>query len=103
MSDKKTPPAEQPTLEAQLEAERKKNASLKGQVKELTEALKVKEATKGSKMPTVKLSTGHYIFTAPALMVGKEKKSAEDIAKDTELCERLVAKGSGALKLVKTT
>lgn len=83
----------------------KANASLgktKDQVKDLTEQLQVAEATKGSKLPTVKVDGKAYIFTGPSALVKRQKVTADDAAKDEELCKKLVEKGSGWLKPVQS-
>lgn len=78
----------------------KSNAKLKQQREDLNDKLKVKEATAGSKLPSVKSGDDHYIFTGPKARVGKETVKAEDAAKDQKLIDSLVARKSGWLKKV---
>lgn len=76
-------------------------AELKAQVKDLTEQLKVKEATAGSKLPTVKVGDTHHAFTTPKFRLKDGRTlTAEEAAKDVDLCTELVKAGSGLLKPV---
>lgn len=90
-----------PTLEERLAKAEAENAKLKGKVKDLSEELKVKEATApANSLPTVKVNGAHYQFISPRFKVGKEAVSAVDAAKNADLCAALVAKKSGVLKAV---
>ena len=88
-------------LEKKLAKANESTTKARSQVKDLTEQLQVAEATKGSKLPTVKVDGEAYQFTGPSAMVKRTKMTAEDAAKDAKLCKELVAKGSGWLKSVK--
>lgn len=98
-------------LEKKLAAIEKENAALssnlnktQGKVKALTEELAVKDATKGSDLPVVKLNGNSYQFTAPRFKARYEGSfqefTAEAAAENEKLCASLVELGSGVLKLV---
>lgn len=94
--------AENDALQKKLEKANASTTKARSQVKDLTEQLQVAEATKGSKLPTVKVDGKPYIFTGPRARVNKVPMTAEDVAKDEALCKELVDKGSGWLKRVET-
>lgn len=92
--------AENAELKKKLEKTSASLGETKGQVKDLSQQLQVAEATRGSKLPTVKVDGEPFIFTGPRARVGKVVVKAEDAAKDAKLCKELVTKGSGWLKAV---
>ena len=99
---------EQPTpeqnVEAQLTALREENRKLKAHATELTRDLQAAQATKGSKKPTAKVGDKHVQVMHALRMKGPKGistvKSAEDIAKDTELLAQLLKNGSSAVKVI---
>lgn len=102
MSETNKAAGEKPAADAKAEdpakALKAENKELKRTVEELTEQLQVKEATAGSKLPTVKVDGGNYIFAIGRFRVkGRGIVTAEDAAKDSSLCAELVAKKSGVL------
>lgn len=107
MATEKTP--RELELEKQLAAaEKEKNAlarnleKTQGKVKDLTEELAVKDATKGSDLPVVKVNGRSYQFVAPRFKAKHEGKfqefTAEAAAENAALCAYLVEKGSGVIK-----
>lgn len=80
----------------------KANEKLKGATEELTEELKVKDATNGSLKPTVKMD-GQYVQVQHAVKLkGGTVKSMAAIAADKDLCAELLRKGSSAVKVITT-
>ncbi len=92
--------AEKLALEKRLAILEKSNTKLKEQRKELQEELKVKEATKGITLPTIKIGETHYVFTGPRARVKKVVMTAEEAAQNEALCAELVDKKDGWLKPV---
>lgn len=98
-------------LQEEAAAAKKEAAAAK---KDFEEAMKLNEelqnkleasSASGSKKPVVKIDKVSYEVAYPSALVpveGKlEKKTAEQIAANKELCKKLIESGSKILKLVK--
>lgn len=92
--------AENDALQAKLAKAEKSNNALKDQRKDLQEQLKVKEATKGSKLPTVKIDGDHFVFVLPVFRYKKQRVTADEASGNEQLCRELRDKKSGVLKLI---
>ncbi len=89
-------------LQKDLDRANKTNEKLKSTTQELAEELKVKEATKGSLKPTVKMD-GQFVQVQHAVKLkGGTVKSMAAIAADKDLCAELLRKGSSAVKVITT-
>lgn len=78
------------------------NSKLRKALAETTEKLQVAEATRGKKAkPVVKIGGKHYEVVS-GLANSQGSISREDLAKNEELCAKLIANGSELLREVKT-
>lgn len=105
MSETKAKPADTKLTVDGLVAE---NTALKEQVKELeamvtdlNAEVRAQAATKGINTPLTTLRNGKSrVQVLCGALINGVRKSAAEIAADPDLCEQLVNKGSGIVKLV---